>query len=119
VGEQWTLLILREAFFGVRRYGQFVRNLNIPRPTLSARLKSLVDAGLLQRVPYAEDREEYRLTEAGLELFPAIVILMKWGTGTCRIPTGRRSSWSTARAARWVMPTSPAGVAGRRSPRTT
>lgn len=41
VGERWTLLILREAFFGVRRYGQFVRNLNIPRPTLSARLESL------------------------------------------------------------------------------
>lgn len=79
VGERWTLLILREAFFGVRRYGQFVRNLNIPRPTLSARLKSLVDVGLLQRVPYSEDREEYRLTQAGLELFPAIVVLMQWG----------------------------------------
>ncbi|MFS8097109.1 helix-turn-helix transcriptional regulator [Lentzea alba] len=79
VGEKWTLLILREAFFGVRRYGQFVRNLTIPRPTLSARLKTLVEAGLLDRVPYAEDRDEYRLTQAGLELFPAIVILMKWG----------------------------------------
>lgn len=64
VGERWTLLILREAFFGVRRYGQLVRNLNIPRPTLSARLKSLVDTGVLQRVPCAGDREEYRLTAA-------------------------------------------------------
>jgi DNA-binding HxlR family transcriptional regulator len=88
VGERWTLLILREAFFGVRRYGQFVRNLNIPRPTLSARLKSLVDTGLLQRVPYAEDREEYRLTAAGLELFPAIVILMKWGDRYVPDPDG-------------------------------
>lgn len=88
VGERWTLLILREAFFGVRRYGQFVRNLNIPRPTLSARLKSLVDAGLLQRAPYAEDREEYRLTSAGLELFPAIVILMKWGDRYVPDPDG-------------------------------
>ncbi|MFD5826417.1 winged helix-turn-helix transcriptional regulator [Lentzea sp. NPDC060358] len=88
VGEKWTLLILREAFFGVRRYGQFVRNLSIPRPTLSARLRTLVDAGLLQRVPYAEDREEYRLTQAGLELFPAIVILMKWGDAHVPDPGG-------------------------------
>jgi DNA-binding HxlR family transcriptional regulator len=88
VGEKWTLLILREAFFGVKRYGQFVRNLNIPRPTLSARLKTLVEAGLLQRVPYAEDREEYRLTETGLELFPAIVILMKWGDAHVPDPDG-------------------------------
>ncbi|SES33955.1 transcriptional regulator, HxlR family [Lentzea xinjiangensis] len=88
VGERWTLLVLREAFFGVRRYGQFARNLAIPRPTLSARLKTLVDAGLLQRVPYAEDRDEYRLTRAGLELFPAIVILMKWGDSHLPDPGG-------------------------------
>ncbi|MDX8029360.1 helix-turn-helix domain-containing protein [Lentzea sp. BCCO 10_0856] len=88
VGERWTLLILREAFFGVRRYGQFVRNLSIPRPTLSARLKSLVEAGLLERVAYAEDRDEYRLTQAGLELFPAIVVLMKWGDTYVPDPDG-------------------------------
>ena len=79
VGERWTLLILREAFFGVRRYGQLSRNLGIPRPTLSARLRTLVDAGLLDRVPYAPDQHEYRLTDAGRELFPAVVTLMKWG----------------------------------------
>src|SRR3981189_2447821 len=81
VGERWTLLILREAFFGVRRFGQFVRNLNIPRPTLSSRLRSLLDAGLLEGVPYARDpdRHEYRLTAAGRDLFPAIVALMRWG----------------------------------------
>jgi DNA-binding HxlR family transcriptional regulator len=81
VGEKWTLLILREAFFGVRRYGQLARTLGIPRPTLSARLRTLVDAGLLERVRYASDpdRHEYRLTEAGIALFPAIVTLMRWG----------------------------------------
>jgi DNA-binding HxlR family transcriptional regulator len=81
VGEKWTMLILREAFFGVRRYGQLVRNLGIPRPTLSARLRTLVDAGLLERVPYATepDRHEYRLTRAGTDLFPPIVALMRWG----------------------------------------
>jgi DNA-binding HxlR family transcriptional regulator len=81
LGERWTLLILREAFFGVRRFGQLARNLNIPRPTLSARLRMLVDAGLLERVPYARDpdRHEYLLTDAGRDLFPAIVALMRWG----------------------------------------
>jgi DNA-binding HxlR family transcriptional regulator len=81
VGEKWTMQILREAFFGVRRYGQLVRNLGIPRPTLSARLRTLVDAGLLERVRYATepDRHEYRLTPAGIDLFPSIVALMRWG----------------------------------------
>jgi DNA-binding HxlR family transcriptional regulator len=81
IGEKWTLLILREAFFGVRRYGQLARNLSIPRPTLSARLRTLVAAGLLDRVRYATDpdRHEYRLTSAGQDLYPAIVVLMSWG----------------------------------------
>ena len=81
VGERWTLLILREAFFGVRRFGQLARNLNIPRPTLSARLRTLVAAGLLERVPYSRDpeRHEYRLTDAGRDLRPALLALMAWG----------------------------------------
>jgi len=90
VGERWTLLILREAFFGVRRFGELARNLGIPRPTLSARLKTLVDAGLLERVPTAEDaeRHEYRLTEAGRDLFPAIVALMRWSDAHLAGPDG-------------------------------
>ena len=81
VGERWTLLILREAFFGVRRYGQLARNLGIPRPTLSGRLRALVDAGLLERVPYAAEPEhhEYRLTQPGIDLFASIVTLTRWG----------------------------------------
>ena len=71
VGERWTLLILREAFFGVRRFGQLARNLQIPRPTLSTRLRTLVDKGLLDKVRYASDpdRHEYRLTDPGRDLF--------------------------------------------------
>jgi DNA-binding HxlR family transcriptional regulator len=96
VGERWTLLILREAFFGVRRFGQLVRNLNIPRPTLSARLRTLVDGGLLEKVPYgtggtagtAPDRHEYRLTDAGRDLFSAIVTLMQWGDKHVPHPDG-------------------------------
>ncbi|WP_240962803.1 winged helix-turn-helix transcriptional regulator [Antrihabitans stalactiti] len=90
VGERWSLLILRETFFGVRRYSEFARNLSIPRPTLSARLTTLVDAGLLDRVLYATDpdRHEYRLTDAGRELFPAIVVLMRWGDRYLAGPDG-------------------------------
>src|SRR3982074_3789674 len=90
VGERWTLLIVREAFFGVQRFGQLARNLNIPRPTLSSRLRMLVDVGLLDRVPYSQDpeRHEYRLTDAGRELFGAIVVLMQWGDKHLPNPTG-------------------------------
>ena len=90
VGERWTMMILREAFFGVRRFGQFARNLNIPRPTLSLRLRKLVDAGLLDRVPYstAPERHEYRLTQAGRDLFPAVIALMRWGDTYLAGPEG-------------------------------
>jgi DNA-binding HxlR family transcriptional regulator len=90
IGDQWTLMILREALFGVRRYGQLARNLGIPRPTLSARLRSLVDAGLLERTLYARDpdRYEYRLTEAGRELFGAAAMLMRWGDKYLAGPEG-------------------------------
>jgi DNA-binding HxlR family transcriptional regulator len=90
VGERWSLLILREAFFGVRRFGQLARNLDIPRPTLSSRLRTLVDAGLLERVAYARDpdRHEYRLTDPGRDLFGAIVALMRWGDAHLAGPDG-------------------------------
>ena len=79
IGDHWTLMILREELFGVRRFGQLARNLGIPRPTLSARLRSMVDSGLLERVLYTQDpdRYEYRLTDAGRELFGAAVQLMR------------------------------------------
>jgi DNA-binding HxlR family transcriptional regulator len=85
VGERWSLLILRESFFGVRRYGEFARNLSIPRPTLSARLKTLVDAGVLERV---DPVPEYVLTQAGRDLFGAVVTLMQWGDKHLAGPEG-------------------------------
>jgi DNA-binding HxlR family transcriptional regulator len=90
VGERWTIMILRETFFGVRRYGEFARNLGIPRPTLSLRLHKLVDAGLLDRVLYSTDpeRHEYRLTQAGRDLFPAVIALMRWGDTYLAGPQG-------------------------------
>ena len=90
IGDHWTLMILREALFGVRRYGQLARNLGIPRPTLSARLRSMVDSGLLERVLYASgpDRYEYRLTEAGRDLLPAAALLMRWADEHLAGPEG-------------------------------
>jgi DNA-binding HxlR family transcriptional regulator len=90
IGDHWTLMILREALFGVRRYGQLARNLGIPRPTLSARLRSMVDSGLLERVRYTTDpdRYEYRLTDAGRDLFGAAALLMRWGDKYLAGPEG-------------------------------
>jgi DNA-binding HxlR family transcriptional regulator len=83
VGERWTLLVLREAFYGLRRFDEFQRGLGCARNILSNRLATLVDHGLLTRRPYREPgqrpRDEYRLTEKGLELFPVIIALMRWG----------------------------------------
>jgi DNA-binding HxlR family transcriptional regulator len=78
--DRWTFLILREAFFGVRRYGQMQRNLGIARNVLADRLRRLVADGLFERVRYRTDPDwyEYRLTERALELYPTIVGLMQW-----------------------------------------
>ncbi len=81
VGERWTLLVLRDAFNGVRRYEDFAARLPIARNVLADRLRTLVEHGILERTPYQEHplRYEYWLTPAGLELYPVIVALMQWG----------------------------------------
>ena len=81
LGERWTFLILREAFYGVRRFSDMQRNLGIARNILSTRLQTLVNAGIFERRLYQEELEryEYRLTEAGRDLYPSIVTLMRWG----------------------------------------
>lgn len=81
IGERWTLLIIREAFLGTRRFDDFQRNLGIARNVLQARLERLVDAGILHRVQYQERpvRHEYRLTEKGIDLWPVLVSLLQWG----------------------------------------
>ena len=81
LGERWTFLILHEAFHGVRPFSEMQRNLGIARNILSARLQLLVRTGILERRRYQEDPErfEYRLTEKGLALYPAVVAIMRWG----------------------------------------
>jgi DNA-binding HxlR family transcriptional regulator len=82
VGERWTLLILRDAFLGVRRFDDFQARLEISRTVLTRRLSDLVEVGLLRREPYQQRpvRYDYLLTERALELWPALVGLAQWGT---------------------------------------
>ena len=81
LGERWTFLILRESFYGVRRFSDMQRNLGIARNILSNRLQTLVSAGILERKRYQEEPErfEYRLTPTGRDLYPAIIAIMRWG----------------------------------------
>lgn len=81
LGEWWTMLIVRDAFLGVRRFEDFQRRLGIARNVLTTRLQKLVTAGILERRLYQErpERFEYRLTAKGLELYPILVSLMQWG----------------------------------------
>ncbi len=83
LGQKWTLLILREAMYGVSRFDDFQANLNIPRPVLSDRLALLTAHGLLAREPYQDEgqrvRQAYRLTGKGADLLPALIALMQWG----------------------------------------
>src|SRR4051794_170960 len=81
VGERWTVLILREVYFGRRRFDEMADNLGIARNVLTARLQRLIDEGVLDKVAYQErpKRYEYRLTEKGLDLWPVLVTLMHFG----------------------------------------
>ena len=81
VGEKWALLAVREVFLGNRRFDQMVRKIGAPRDTLAARLRALVGAGILERRQYSDHpaRFEYYLTEAGRDLYPVILTLMRWG----------------------------------------
>src|ERR1700755_812108 len=81
VGERWTLLIIRDAFLGLRRFDEFQEKLGIARNVLTDRLNRLVDEGILERVRYSErpERFEYRLTAKGRELLVALTALREWG----------------------------------------
>ena len=81
LGERWTLLIVRDAFRGTRRFEEFQRSLGVTRHRLSERLRRLVEQGILTRVAYQDKpaRYEYRLTRKGLALYPVLMTLSRWG----------------------------------------
>lgn len=80
IGDRWTVLVLRDCFLGVRRFEQFQERLGITRHLLADRLRKLEAAGVIRREAYQERplRHEYRLTEAGHELYPVLISLIKW-----------------------------------------
>jgi DNA-binding HxlR family transcriptional regulator len=81
MGERWSFMILRASFNGVHHFEEFLSELGIARNILSNRLAKLVEHGILVRQPIAEDRRkiEYRLTEKGMDLLPAMLALRQWG----------------------------------------
>jgi DNA-binding HxlR family transcriptional regulator len=81
IGDRWTLLVIRDAFLGLRRFEDFQRSLGVARNVLTDRLNRLVDEGILRRSLYQDrpERYEYRLTRKGVELWPAMMTMMKWG----------------------------------------
>lgn len=81
VGERWTLLVIRDALYGVRRYNDFLVHLGIPRAVLAARLQTLVAAGVLEKRPCPDvpSRHQYVVTERGRQLWWAVCALGAWG----------------------------------------
>jgi len=102
VGERWTLLILRDALAGVSRFEDFQRRLGVAPNILNARLRRLVGAGVMERVPYQERpvRYEYLLTDSGRDFRPVIAALSDWGVAHCRSGATKSAGTPRARARR-------------------
>ena len=81
IGERWSLLIVRDAFYGARRFDDFREDLGIARNVLTDRLTTLVGHGILERQLYEErpPRYEYRLTDKGRDLLPVLLAMVRWG----------------------------------------
>lgn len=81
VGDEWTIMILREMFLGTRRFDDFLRQTGMSSHLLSQRLKKLESAGIVGRIAYSQrpPRHEYRLTEMGRALWPVVISLKQWG----------------------------------------
>jgi len=92
VGNRSALLLMREAFYGTRRFDDFAQRVGLSEAVAAARLRELVELGLLERQPYQEPgqrtRHEYVLTEAGADLAPAAIALMQWGDKYLTGPEG-------------------------------
>lgn len=100
IGEKWTLLVIRDAANGVRRFDDFHRHVGLSERVLADRLRTLVDAGILQtrpyRVPGQRERIEYRMTARGWELYPVLIGLLQWGDRHLADPQG--PAWSVSHA---------------------
>ena len=90
IGERWTLLVIRDVFAGLRRFDQIQDDLGVARNVLASRLQRLVDEGILERRLYSESppRYEYFLTDKGIDLWPILVTMMRWGDRHGEWPDG-------------------------------
>jgi DNA-binding HxlR family transcriptional regulator len=81
IGDWWTPVVMREAFYGSRRFEQFQERLGVSRATLTERLNRLVEEGMLEKVPYQSNpvRNEYRLTEKGRDFYSVLAAMFRWG----------------------------------------
>lgn len=98
LGDRWALMILRDAFDGLRRFSEFQKNLGLAKNILTSRLKLLVESGLLMTQPASDGSayKEYVLTDKGRSVFPVVVGLRQWGSGFCSRRVKRVRSWWTA-----------------------
>ena len=89
VGERWTLLIVRDLFYGIRRYSELKKHIGLPSATLTSRLNHLVDEGVVERVAGSGSRDEYVLTDKGTTLWPVVSGLAQWGNRNYVAPENR------------------------------
>jgi DNA-binding HxlR family transcriptional regulator len=116
LGDWWTLLVVREAFYGTRRFGEFQRHLGIAPNILSKRLAGLVEHGIFEVGAEAANGRalEYRLTAKGLDLFPVIVALAQWGDRHAAGPKGPPVRIVDKRSGAEIQPLVPRAKSGRR-----
>ncbi|OIK02192.1 winged helix-turn-helix transcriptional regulator [Streptomyces monashensis] len=106
IGDWWSLLIVRDAFDGSRRFGQFQRSLGIAKNILTSRLRTLEEAGVMTTAPASDGSpyQEYVLTDKGQALFPVVVALRQWGETHCFHPGEAHSRLLDRRNGRPLSP---------------
>ncbi|VTQ02070.1 transcriptional regulator [Pseudomonas aeruginosa] len=118
IGDGWSMLIVRDAFEGLTRFGEFQKSLGLAKNILAARLRNLVEHGVMVAVPAESgSHQEYRLTDKGRALFPLLVAIRQWGEDYFFARTNPMSAWSSATAASRCRACRYAPATAVRSPR--
>lgn len=111
VGERWTLLIVRDLFYGIRRFNDLRKHIGLPPATLTERLSRLVEHGVVERVAGQGARDEYELTPKGEALWPVVYGLAQWG-GSNYVPDERRMRYTHRADAGLISPQGVCSVCG-------